>query len=41
PFIANPDLVERLRNGWPLNQWDEDTFYTAGAKGYTDYGVYK
>jgi len=39
PFIANPDLVERLRNGWPLNAWDEKTFYTAGAKGYTDYGV--
>jgi len=39
PFIANPDLVERLRNNWPLNSWDERTFYTAGAKGYTDYGV--
>ncbi len=41
PFIANPDLVERLRNDWPLNEWDEDTFYTAGARGYTDYGAYE
>jgi len=40
PFIANPDLIERLRNDWPLNAWDEKTFYTAGARGYTDYGVY-
>ncbi|HTJ91716.1 MAG TPA: alkene reductase [Pararobbsia sp.] len=40
PFIANPDLVERLRNDWPLNEWDESTFYTAGAEGYTDYEVY-
>ncbi|GLC91312.1 alkene reductase [Cupriavidus sp. TA19] len=39
PFLANPDLVERLRNDWPLNAWDEDTFYTAGPKGYTDYAT--
>ena len=37
PFIANPDLVERLRTGAPLNQWDATTFYTQGAEGYTDY----
>jgi N-ethylmaleimide reductase len=37
PFISNPDLVERLRRGAPLNGWDKATFYGGGAKGYTDY----
>lgn len=37
PFLANPDLVERLRKGAPLNAPDFPTFYTPGAKGYTDY----
>jgi N-ethylmaleimide reductase len=37
PFIANPDLVERLRRGAPLNPGDRPTFYGGGAKGYTDY----
>jgi N-ethylmaleimide reductase len=37
PFIANPDLVERLRLGAPLNTPDKATFYGGGAKGYTDY----
>jgi N-ethylmaleimide reductase len=36
-FISNPDLVERLRRGAPLNEWDKATFYGGGAKGYTDY----
>jgi 2,4-dienoyl-CoA reductase-like NADH-dependent reductase (Old Yellow Enzyme family) len=36
-FIANPDLVERLKNDSPLNRWDVDTFYTPGPKGYVDY----
>src|SRR6185312_6558478 len=31
------DLVERLRRGAPLNEWDKATFYGGGAKGYTDY----
>ena len=39
PFIANPDLVERLRRGAPLNAPDKATFYGGGAKGYTDYPV--
>jgi N-ethylmaleimide reductase len=38
-FIANPDLVERLRRGAPLNAPDKATFYGGGAKGYTDYPV--
>jgi len=37
PFIANPDLVERLRRNAPLNATDKFTFYGGGAKGYTDY----
>jgi N-ethylmaleimide reductase len=38
-FIANPDLVERLRRGAALNAPDKATFYGGGAKGYTDYPV--
>lgn len=37
PFIANPDLVERLRAGGPFNSPDRATFYGGGAPGYTDY----
>ncbi|WP_374569488.1 alkene reductase [Ideonella sp.] len=37
PFIANPDLVARLQADAPLNPLDMATFYTPGAKGYTDY----
>jgi N-ethylmaleimide reductase len=36
-FLANPDLVERFRSGASLNEADVSTFYTEGAKGYTDY----
>ncbi|MDP3795535.1 MAG: alkene reductase [Polaromonas sp.] len=39
PYIANPDLVERLRRNAPLNKPDQATFYGGGAKGYTDYPV--
>jgi N-ethylmaleimide reductase len=37
PFLANPDLPARLHSAAPLNAPDESTFYTPGAKGYTDY----
>jgi N-ethylmaleimide reductase len=37
PFLANPDLVDRFRRGSGLNAPDFKTFYTDGAKGYTDY----
>lgn len=42
-FIANPDLVERLKNGWELNKYDRPTFYGAEPpeKGYNDYPLYK
>jgi N-ethylmaleimide reductase len=36
-FIANPDLVDRLRQNAPLNAIDKDTLYGGGAKGYSDY----
>jgi N-ethylmaleimide reductase len=36
-FISNPDLVERLRSGAPLNEWDQKTFYGGGEQGYIDY----
>src|SRR5690606_19796030 len=41
PFISNPDLVERLRNGWPLADADPATFYGGGAAGYTDYPTWE
>lgn len=37
PFIGNPDLVSRLEKNAPLAAPDFKTFYTPGAKGYTDY----
>ena len=37
PFIANPDLVERLRRGAPLNIGDHTTYFGGSTKGYTDY----
>ena len=39
PFMANPDLVARLRQDGPLNEGDRNTYYGGGAKGYTDYPV--
>jgi N-ethylmaleimide reductase len=37
PFLSNPDLVARMRSGAAMNAPDMGTFYTPGAKGYTDY----
>ena len=36
-FVANPDLPKRLERATPLAEPDQATFYTPGAKGYTDY----
>ena len=41
PFIANPDLVARLRTGAALAVPDKATFYGGGAAGYTDYPPYR
>lgn len=40
PFIANPDLVERLRRGAPMAEPQAETFYTQGAEGYLDYPTF-
>lgn len=37
PFLANPDLPERLRIHAPLNTPDPSTFYAHDARGYIDY----
>lgn len=36
-YVANPDLVRRLRDGVPLAPFERKTLYTAGPAGYTDY----
>lgn len=41
PFIANPDLVRRLRDGLPLAQLNRATLYGGGAEGYTDYPAFE
>lgn len=41
PFISNPDLVERLKNDWPMTTPDPSTFYGGDHVGYTDYPVYE
>lgn len=40
-YIANPDLVDRIKNGAALNKPNPKTFYSAGAEGYTDYPFLK
>ena len=41
PFIANPDLPERLRTGASLNEPVQATFYGGGVAGYVDYPTLK
>jgi N-ethylmaleimide reductase len=36
-YISNPDLVERIQAGHPLVEPNAGTFYSGGARGYTDY----
>ncbi len=42
PYIANPDLIERYRNGWPLADSDPSQWYSGEhvEEGYTDFPVY-
>ena len=40
-FISNPDLVERLRNEWPLTPVNYDNLQDQGSAGYTDYPFYQ
>lgn len=37
PFIANPDLVERFKQGVPLSESDRDTYYSGEENGYITY----
>ncbi len=39
-YIANPDLVERFKNDWPLEERDRTNWYTLGKEGYSDYPFY-
>lgn len=40
-FLANPDLVERLRDGAPLNAVRDNLMYVGGENGYTDYPAWR
>lgn len=41
PYIANPDLVERLENGWPIAVADRSVYYTRnGEVGFIDFPNY-
>ncbi|HEV2652728.1 MAG TPA: alkene reductase [Rhizomicrobium sp.] len=39
-YMANPDLAERFRNGWGLNDVRVDFYYTQGEEGYADYPAF-
>lgn len=39
-FIANPDLVKRMRLGFDFNAPDRTTFYGGDAHGYTDHPIW-
>ena len=41
PFIANPDLPQRLFNGWPLNPLRVEGMYGGSEQGYIDYPTYQ
>jgi N-ethylmaleimide reductase len=43
PFISNPDLVERFKNGWPLaaDAPMSDWYLPTGEKGYTDFPAHQ
>ena len=39
-YISNPDLVERYRHGWPIEEPDQSLYYGGDEHGYTDYLPY-
>ena len=39
-FSSNPDLPERLRNGWPLTPYIRDAFWGGDENGYSDFKPY-
>ncbi|KAG5761498.1 hypothetical protein H9Q72_010389 [Fusarium xylarioides] len=36
-FLANPDLVYRIKEGLELNPYERKTFYSSDVEGYVDY----
>ena len=40
-FIANPDLVKRIEQGWELTKYDRSTFYIYSNEGYNTYPTYE
>ncbi|MEH6452122.1 MAG: alkene reductase [Psychromonas sp.] len=40
PFVSNPDLPNRIQNGYPLAQHDPNTLFGGAEKGLTDYPEY-
>ncbi len=40
PFIANPDLPDRLRHGWPLSDFNPVTLFGGTETGYSDYPAF-
>lgn len=41
PYVANPDLPERIKNQWPWAAHQPETLFGGGAKGLTDYPCYR
>ncbi|MDV7104967.1 alkene reductase [Vibrio sp. TH_r3] len=41
PFVANPDLPNRMKQGYPLATHNPDTLFGGGAEGLIDYPVYR
>ena len=39
--LSNPDLVQRFKNGWPINKWKPEYFFSEGEVGYNDYPLYE
>jgi N-ethylmaleimide reductase len=40
-FISNPDLAERFELNANTADWNQETFYSQGREGYTDYPTLK
>jgi N-ethylmaleimide reductase len=40
-FSSNPDLPERLRNGWPLAPYKREAFWGGDEHGYTDFAPFQ
>ncbi len=41
PFIANPDFPERIRNQWPISEYDLNKLFGGNEEGYSTYSPYK